>query len=359
MRILALFQEPDRCEAEICAAMAAQGVQIVAYVNPGARYAEILKTSGVQLKTWVTKSRFNLTNIRLVQHEIHHGQIDVIHCFSNRALACSLLARIPSHIGLIAYRGTMGHLSYFSPLSWLSYLHPRLDKVICVSEAVRSYMQGFLPANKLVRIYKGHNPDWYKDIIPMSPANLGIEPNTIIVSCLANMRPVKGVSFLLEAFKLLEDPNISLMLVGKVQDSEIPALLKDDSFKRRIKLLGYRTDALACIAASDIFVMPSIEREGLPKALIEAMSLGIAPIVSSVGGMPEVVENKKSGLIVPPMSPQALAEAITVLSHNTAMRLRIADAARERTKDFLPIAATVAQTLAVYKEVHVQRLEIK
>jgi glycosyltransferase involved in cell wall biosynthesis len=97
--------------------------------------------------------------------------------------------------------------------------------------------------------------------------------------------------------------------------------------------------------------MPSVAREGLPKALVEAMSLGIAPVVTDVGGMPEVVQNGISGLVVPPKNPHALAQALKQLITNTAERKLLGLHAKERVQSLLSLDATVTQTLSVYAAV--------
>ena len=96
--------------------------------------------------------------------------------------------------------------------------------------------------------------------------------------------------------------------------------------------------------------MPSREREGLPKAVIEAMSLGVVPIVSNVGGMPELVRNGVDGVVVPPEDSDSLAKAIIELANDSEKQKEFSQSSIERVKESFNIESTIAQTKAVYEE---------
>ena len=90
-----------------------------------------------------------------------------------------------------------------------------------------------------------------------------------------------------------------------------------------VHLAGFRTDIPAVLSAGDLFVLPSL-MEGMPNALLEAYAAGLPVVVTSVGGLPEAVENERSGLVVPPKDPRALAAAIVRLLKDEAFRSRLA-----------------------------------
>ena len=97
--------------------------------------------------------------------------------------------------------------------------------------------------------------------------------------------------------------------------------------------------------AFDVFVMPSLEREGLPRAVIEAMAQGIPAFVTDVGGMPEIVVNGECGLVVPPNDPEALSQAIISLAKDTSLCRRFSDNASMRIRDHFNIQATIRETV--------------
>jgi glycosyltransferase involved in cell wall biosynthesis len=126
--------------------------------------------------------------------------------------------------------------------------------------------------------------------------------------------------------------------------------IRKSPLKERFHLPGFRNDAPAVIAAGDVFVMPSTKREGLSRAVIEAMSYGIPPIVTNVGGLPELVVDRESGYVIPPNDPQSLARHIIDLYDHPEIRNRLGENARVRIDTHFNINATVEETRKVFEE---------
>jgi glycosyltransferase involved in cell wall biosynthesis len=114
--------------------------------------------------------------------------------------------------------------------------------------------------------------------------------------------------------------------------------------------LGFRQDAPSITAACDVFVLPSVKREGLSRSLIEAMAYGVAPVVTDCGGSPELVEQGVSGIVVPVRDAAALANAIEQLARDSKLRDRYGHAARKRIDSDFKIENTIEQTINVYTE---------
>lgn len=360
MKVLWVGLSNDRVDVELARALWEDGLALKLIVKPGSRAEAFAISEGVPHVPHVFAHRMHLPSIRLIQRQLSEGSFALVHCFTNRALSnvlCALRGRgSGSAPRLVAYRGTMGHLSRWDPASRLSYLHPGLDRIVCVSDAVRRYLLGLrVPDSRLSVIHKGHDPAWYGDP-PVSRADLGIPAGAVVVAFTGNMRPVKGVHVLLRAMQDLasvSSPPIHLLLIGQIRDRRIERLLRHPALAGRVRAVGFRVDAPAAAAAADIFVMPSVAREGLPKAVIEAMAQGIPPIVSRVGGMPELVEDGVSGLVVPPGDPHALAAAIRQLALEESLRRRIGAAALQRIQEDFHIRRTFEKTRALYAELGV------
>ena len=120
--------------------------------------------------------------------------------------------------------------------------------------------------------------------------------------------------------------------------------------KDRIHRAGFVTNAPELSAACDVFCMPSTKREGLARSIIEAMAYRVPPVVTDAGGSPELVEDGKSGFVVPPRDAKALAEAIEKLYRDADLRQRMGNAARERIATAFRNEETVRQTIALYEE---------
>lgn len=165
---------------------------------------------------------------------------------------------------------------------------------------------------------------------------LAIAPDELLIVSVGNLYPVKGHAVLIDALAMLrERSGWRLAIAGRGEEEpRLRAQAAAAGIGDRIHLLGFRDDIADVLAAGDLFAMPSLS-EGLPLALVEAMSFGLPVVVSRVGGVPEVVTDGVEGLLVPPSDSAALAAAIRSLLDDTALRNRQGDAARTRAlRDF-------------------------
>lgn len=354
MRVLVVAEGLDLPEIHVIQGVAAKGIAIEVALDPAKGAFETLKSAGITMHALPLRSRIDIPAIIHLRRLLSQNQYDVVHCLrNNRPLSNFLLAVGKNPAKCIAYRGTVGHLSRWDPGSRMTYLNPRVDRLVCVSDAVRRYLltRG-VPEKKLVTIYKGHNPVWYETGATENVSSFGIPPNTFVVMCIANMRPVKGVDILIEAMRYLpSDGTIHLLLIGEVRDRKIRRLASSPEFSKIVHCAGYQKNASRFIKSGHIFVMPSLEREGLPRAVIEAMAQRIPVIVSAVGGMPELVADGTCGYVVPPADPRALADAIRKLASDAQLRQRMGNAAYERIATTFSIQRTVERTLDLYHEV--------
>ncbi len=353
MKVLVIAEGLDLPEVHWLAGVARAGVELRVLLDPRARQMEALRTSGVAVSPLPLRGRIDPAAIWRIRRVLREERWDGVHCLrNNRPLSNFLLAAGGYRGWRVAYRGTSGHLGWWDPGSRMTYLHPSLDRIVCVSNGVRNYLLGLgLPAERLVTLYKGHDPAWYRSDGP--PADLGewgIPSGAFTVSLVANMRPVKGADVLVEALDHLpRDGSIHLLLIGEVRDRSLARLAAEPRNRPLVHLAGFRRDAPRLVGATDVFVMPSREREGLPRAAIEAMSQGVPAIVSDVGGMPELVESGRSGWVVPPSDPRALAEAIRKMKADPEARRRMGAAARERIEGEFSVGRTIERTLALYR----------
>jgi glycosyltransferase involved in cell wall biosynthesis len=182
-------------------------------------------------------------------------------------------------------------------------------------------------------------------------AELGIRDGAPVVATVANFKAHKGHRHLLEAASIVRRslPEARFVLAGagptERQVRERAAAL---GLEGTVVFAGPREDAPRLAAAADLFVLPS-EHEGLPVALLEAMALGRAVVATRTGGVPEVVEDGRHGLLVPPADPRALAEAIAELLRDPARRARMGEEGRRRAAAF-DLRRAVRRIEDVYEE---------
>lgn len=158
------------------------------------------------------------------------------------------------------------------------------------------------------------------------------------VVTVARLSPEKGLPFLIEAVKIARQaiPEAELVIVGGGPiEAELKALAAEGSLQDAVRFLGARpnAEAMAEVAKSAVFVLPSLG-EGLGIVLLEAQALGVPVIGTRVGGIPDVIEHEKTGLLVPPSDAKALAESIVRMLTDHALAAACVEEAKARLAKF-------------------------
>jgi glycosyltransferase involved in cell wall biosynthesis len=162
--------------------------------------------------------------------------------------------------------------------------------------------------------------------------------------CVGNITPNKGQGVLLEAIRLLRDryPGISATLVGRdFTDGRFFRAAEERGLGDTYTAVGFVDDVRTYLARADVAVLPTLHREGMPTALLEAMRAGVPVVASRVGGVAEIVEHGRTGILVTPGDAQGLASAICGLLDDEGLALRLADAARTRVVERHGVQAMV------------------
>jgi glycosyltransferase involved in cell wall biosynthesis len=356
-RVLCITDRSDLPETELFIGLKNSGVDIEVLCNPTGRYHERLLNSAVKSIPLILKSRFDLSGIRIIRRQLKSKTYDIVYCFNNPAASNALLAARNIPIKFVTYRGTIGNIHFLSPASWTTHLNPRVRKIVCVSNAVRDHLLnmkflGFtINPERVISIYKGHDVRWYQSP-PADLSEFNLAHGSFIIGFAGRDRPHKGVNVLIDSLRWLpERMPIHLFLMGKLEaNKRINKLINNSPYKEKIHLLKYREDAPSIAAACDAFVMPSTKREGLSRAIIEAMSCGTTPIVTDVGGLPELVINNQSGLIIPPKDSKAIAEAIMSLCNDPERNRMMGKNAKKRIETHFNIKKTIAETKEMFEK---------
>ena len=352
MRVLVIGTTIDKPEAHIFYGLLKRGVSIHFLGTPLPEHQAMIEGAGASVTHHNFSHRFDLKGISLIRKIVREDNIDLIYALSNRGLSCSVLGLINSTIPIATYRGTVGHLSWFDPTAWLTFLSPKVKKILCVSEAVAQYLRDIkVKEDRIVTIYKGHDIAWYKST-PPPRASLGLPEDAFVVGCTAMMRPVKGVDILIKAVSSLlpELPHLHLILIGGIKDPVIEKLIATFPDRERLHLTGYRKDATHLATLCDTTVMASKTREGFPKSVIEAMSQGVPAIVSNVGGMPELVGDGSAGIVVPPSNVEALANAIRTLYNDRERAKDLGLRGQKRIEEVFNVHTTVEKMHEVFAD---------
>ena len=249
---------------------------------------------------------------------------------------------------------------------WMGWRHRLLERltaplssaVVACSEAVRRYaleVHG-LPVGLLRTLHNGTEiPEALPDpgTRDRLRRELGASPGDLLVGAVGRLdEPKKGLAIFLAAARLLarDIPRVRFAIVGDgPARGALEARAAREGVGARTVFTGGRRDVGALMGAFDLFVQPS-RWEGFGVTLLEAMAAGTPIVASRVGGVPEVVLHGETGLLVPPGSPEDLAQACTALLRDRDRAARLARAGRARVESRFRIERLVEETAALYRE---------
>ncbi len=181
-------------------------------------------------------------------------------------------------------------------------------------------------------------------------AEQGLEPHAMVITTVGRLVALKNHALLMRAFaQLRASVPLYLLIVGTgEQDVAIRQQVEALRLSERVRLLGQRSDVPAILNASDIFVLSS-RVEGNPLSVQEAMASGLPVVATAVGGVPELVEDGISGLLVPSEDESALTHALQTLIDQPGRRQQMGIAARQRAVAHFDIRHTVRRYEALYE----------
>lgn len=161
-----------------------------------------------------------------------------------------------------------------------------------------------------------------------------IQEKEFVVGYIGRLSEEKGVKYLIEAHTLLAESGalVKMLIIGDgPQRKELEDLVKNAGSDGSVMFTGFQNDIENWLPAMDVFVLPSLT-EGTPMSLLEAMAGGIPVVATAVGGVPQVVDSKKNGILVSPGKPEEIKDAIHVLYNNETLRTRFSQEAQKTVR---------------------------
>lgn len=282
------------------------------------------KTSPPGVKALLYQLIYFLEAVTLADHLKRNG---VVHLHNHIATASCTVAMLASAVSGIPYSYTIhGPGIFFEPMHWrIDEKTARASFVSCISDFCRSQVMMFSARehwSKLHVVHCGVDPERYADTQRRRSGQ-----HLLFVGRLAG---VKGVSVLLEALEHIRPTfsDLRLTMIGDGPERrELEAEVEKRGMKEMVKFAGYRSqdEVARALQEADMLVLPSFA-EGVPVVLMEAMAARIPVVATRVAGIPELVEDGVSGLLVPPGDSGALANAIAELLNDPARRDRMGEA---------------------------------
>lgn len=290
---------------------------------------------------------------------------DIVHLNSAKAGGIGALAARCAGVPHIvftahgwAFNEERGSLSRFliTFFSWLTVV--LAHKTIAVSDAVKSDTKGWLfVQDKITTIKNGASEPQFiarteARAFMARRADTEITPDTFIIGTIAELHPNKGIIYAIHAVMNMTKtfPHILYLIAGDgEQRKELETYIREQGLGEHIRLLGFVPDVARYLKAFDCFVLPSV-KEGLPYVLLEAGLAELPIITTSVGGIPEIIEDTKTGLLVPSRDADALTRALKWMIEHPEKHSALGSALREKVlRDFSLSTMSVA-TIALYEE---------
>ncbi len=300
-----------------------------------------------------------VANARLLRAVIRTRGIGLLHANSFHAIKQDAPLRRLGGPPLV------GHLRDIVPFTRLTRAAIRsCDRVVCVSGAAASNLTGGAapgPGSRMRVIPNGVDVDLFRALPDRRSAlsALGIEGHDgPTVGMAAPLVRWKGQALFLEAARaiLRREPGTTFLIAGGDSFAEpgyveeLRAAAAAPPLEGRVRLLGFVERIQDLLAGLDVVVCPSVEPDPLPRAVLEAMAAGRPVVAADSGGLPEMILDGETGLLVPPRDPEALARAVLVLLQDEEARRRMGRAASERAASHFSLREHAARVMDLYDE---------
>ncbi len=326
------------------------GWRVLLACRPGSGILARAQQAGVPAFALSMRAAWDLSAVLRLVAVIRRERVDIVHTHSSVDAWLGGMAGRLAGIPVVRSR----HVS----ISIRRRLNPvytlLVDRVVTSGEAIRRLViAGGVPPAKVVPIPAG------VDLAEFSRRDTGDRVRREfgltrpVIGSIAMFRGSKGHDLLLEAFQHLrgEFPEARLLLVGDgIRRQWVESLARERGLTGAVTFTGFREDVPDLLGAMDCFVLASTRTEGVPQSLLQAMAAGVPVVASAVGGIPEVIEDGATGLLVPPGDPDALAAGIGAVLKDSESARRRSAAARTLVAEKFSRVRVMERLVALYRE---------
>lgn len=360
MRVLELYHDcgPGGAEQmilDLCRRVRAAGHAVTVVTCREGWLAQHLREEEIETHVVPLRRRFDLHTLSEVLRIARERAVDVFHAHELPAMMGLAPAALLRGFPVVATLHGREHLAARGRRRLICRLAARCSRrVVAVSRALERFLveDVGVPRNKVETIYNGIDVHRFDDDTSGVSVRdeLGIPANARVVGTVGSLYPVKGQAHLLRALASVvrEFPGTVCLLVGR---GELRSVLQreaaDQGLGGRVRFLGYRTDVPRLLSIMDVFVLPSLS-EGLPLALVEAQAAGKPAVATHVGGNPEVIDDGRTGYLVPPGRSDILADRISGLLRDPGKARAMGDLGRSRARQRFSLDSMSGAYLSLY-----------
>jgi glycosyltransferase involved in cell wall biosynthesis len=336
--------------------LALNGHQVTLVCQPNSRLHQRATAQGIVPLTLRLRGDFDPHIIAALHRVIRRRHIQLVCGNMDKEIRQAGIAAKLAGVPLVRRRGT--DRPFPNTLRHRLVNEHLVTRVIVNARAIEKTLldgNAWLPPEKIKLIYNGFSPP--SDELPAAREHilreLGLAESYPLLVHVGLLKARKGHDILLRAVQDLANqfPRFSLLVVGEGEfRADLEALARRLQIGTAVRFLGYRTDVSRFIGAADILILPT-RNEGFPWVLAEAMSLAKPVVASRVGGIPELVEDGRTGFLVPPDDPAALKTAIIDLAQNPDVARRFGLAGQNRIRECFSLERMIDELEEFFAEV--------
>jgi len=302
------------------------------YVGP---LGEQLQDQGIRITALSRQPGFDRALIRNIREVLVADNIDVVHCHQYTPWAYGWFAALGTGVKVVFTEHGRFHPDRYRYKAILvnQFMAWSTRAMVAISSATRDALarHEFIPRRRIEVVYNGIAP-LQPDASEMARVReaLSIPPQAFVVGTVSRLDPIKNQTMMLRAFARFVErcPQAYLLIVGDGPERQPLELLAEQlGVRDQVRFTGFIDAPVNHLALMDVFLLSS-HSEGTSMTLLEAMSLGIAPVVTGVGGNPEIVEHERNGLVTRPGDEVDFADALIRLWECPEDRQALSDAAR-------------------------------
>jgi len=345
-----VFAGTERHMLDLARGLRDIGVDVTIACPSPAVLEDQARSEGIRVLTIQKKGLFNTDGANMLARMLKSGEIDIVHSHNGRswltaAIAVSRAKRghciatqhfiEPNHATQTGVKAAISKIAHH-------WVVKQTSQIVAISNAVKQAMLDRHEASdsKIAVVPNGITPPQVDEAAIQNVRHeLGRNADTQLIVCAARLELEKDITTLITAMGQVVKTHPNVLCVVAGEGALLPVLndqIEQMNLEKSVRLLGFRSDAHALIAASDLFALPSLA-EPFGLVLLEAMALSKPIVATRTGGPLEIVEDGKTGILVPPQNPDAMAPALSSLLSNPQLSSEMGSLGNARFLDHFTV----------------------
>jgi glycosyltransferase involved in cell wall biosynthesis len=336
-------------------AFAKRGLRVLIVCQPGSRLGIEAQRRGLSIRPVSMHQAIDVLACWRLRRLMRADEVDLVHTHSSIDAWLAGFAAKSLRLPVVRSR----HVSIPVKRRRNFVYNALCDRIISSGEAIREVLiSAGVDRDKIVAIPAGVDVEQFHPGVSGEAVRREFGMNGPVIGTVAMFRHSKGHRVLLRAIPevLRNEPRAEFLWVGDgVGHAALQQEVAEGGLHAKVHLAGFREDVPACLAAMEVVVLPSIKSDGVPQVLMQALAMRKAVVASAVGGIPEVIQHQRTGVLVPPNDPEALAAAVVRVLRDPEPVAEWARVGGQLIDTHYTLERMIDRTAAVYTAVLVEK----